>query len=60
MVCVGGWCEDGVGVRESGQPDKQEKALVTEMRTIRSMWLEHGQQQGGEQKTRPDSILGRV
>lgn len=61
MVCVGGWCEEGleVGVRESGQPNKQEKALGTEMRTSRSMQLEHGQQWGGEQKTRPDSTRGR-
>lgn len=49
-----------LGVREPGQSDKQEKALGTEMRTRRLMWLEHGQQWGGEQKTRPESTLGRV
>lgn len=52
-----------VGVRESGQPDKQVKFLGTETRARRSMWLEHGQQgEGSRDQDRFDSekALGKV
>lgn len=45
---------------ESGQPDKQVKALGKATTVNRSVCLEHGQQGEGEQKTRLDSSLGRV
>lgn len=44
---------------ESGQPHKQVKALGAANRDSRSVWLEHGQQEGGE-TIRLDSSLRKV
>ena len=63
MVCVGGLVRARVGwsgIRESEQQDKQVKTQGTETRASSSVWLEHGQKWGGEQKIRPNSTLERV